>query len=58
MSHATLYYGSAADAADVLECEEHSTNELSRLAAALINALRRIEVLEARVANLRRDLQE
>lgn len=44
-----LYRGQPGDAADQLEDEEASEQELR---AALINALRRIERLEAQVLNL------
>jgi hypothetical protein len=60
MSHlnfATLYLGSAEDVAEMLDGGDHTPEAtMQELQAALINAHRRIAVLEKHVANLRKDL--
>lgn len=48
--HSTLTHGNPAEVADILDSEECDD---SQLRAALINALRRIDVLERQVAQQR-----
>lgn len=56
----TLYRGEPADAAEELEGSwiGSTADNAEYMRVALINALRRIDALEKRVANLRKELSE